>query len=206
MNTEEVYRSLRKTTAEIQNYSFETKLGRDTNSKDSGISQMDDQQSAAVGVMEPPIQQQHHYYALQQPQQHQQFNSNGYNGHTLLSNADKDDSCNGSKTQSATTTESNTPENTVRMDNEINANRNTFTPKHSNNVTFLPNGELVTECKYCQAFSDGLIGSINSLKFLRGCQRIGHRERCHFIERKHTAKCNHSNTGRFIDVHQIGQL
>lgn len=147
MNTEEVYRSLRKTTAEIQNYSFETKLGRDTNSKDSGISQMDDQQSAAVGVMEPPIQQQHHYYALQQPQQHQQFNSNGYNGHLLLSNADKDDSCNGSKTQSATTTESNTPENTVRMDNEINASRNTFTPKHSNNVTFLANGELVTECK-----------------------------------------------------------
>lgn len=149
MNTEEVYRSLRKTTAEIQNYSFETKLGRDTNSKDSGISQMDDQQSAAVGVMEPPIQQQHHYYALQQPHMHQQFNSNGYNGHLLLSNADKDDSCNGSKTQSATTTESNTPENTVRMDNEMNANRNTFTPKHSNNVTFLANGELVTECKCC---------------------------------------------------------
>lgn len=42
MNTEEVYRSLRRTTAEIQNYSFETKLDRDTNSKDSGISQMGD--------------------------------------------------------------------------------------------------------------------------------------------------------------------
>lgn len=148
MNTEEVYRSLHKTSAEIQNYSFETKLGRDTNSKDSGISQMDDQQSAAVGVMETPIQQQHHYYALQQQQQvPQKFTSNGYNGHMLLMNVDKDDSCNGSKTQSTTTTESNTPENTVRMDNDINATRNTFTPKHSNNVTFLANGELVTECK-----------------------------------------------------------
>lgn len=42
MNTEEVYKSLRKTTAEIQNYTFETKLDRDANSKDSGISQMGD--------------------------------------------------------------------------------------------------------------------------------------------------------------------
>lgn len=40
MNTEEVYKNLRKTTAEIQNYSFESKLDRDANSKDSGISQM----------------------------------------------------------------------------------------------------------------------------------------------------------------------
>lgn len=45
MNQEEIYRSLRKTTTEIQNYSFET-LGskldrdRDTTSQDSGISQM----------------------------------------------------------------------------------------------------------------------------------------------------------------------
>nr|CAH7724241.1 unnamed protein product [Callosobruchus chinensis] len=39
---EEVYRSLRRTTAEIQNYSFEigSKLDRDTASQDSGISQM----------------------------------------------------------------------------------------------------------------------------------------------------------------------
>lgn len=37
---EEVYKNLRKTTAEIQNYSFESKLDRDANSKDSGISQM----------------------------------------------------------------------------------------------------------------------------------------------------------------------
>jgi hypothetical protein len=40
MNHEEVYKNLRKTTAEIQNYSFESKLDRDANSKDSGISQM----------------------------------------------------------------------------------------------------------------------------------------------------------------------
>lgn len=45
LDQEEVYRSLRKTTAEIQNYSYET-LGskldrdRDTTSQDSGISQM----------------------------------------------------------------------------------------------------------------------------------------------------------------------
>lgn len=32
------------------------------------------------------------------------------------SSIDRDDSINGSKTQSATTTESNTPENTIRMD------------------------------------------------------------------------------------------
>lgn len=45
LNPEEIYKSLRKTTSEIQNYSFET-LGakldrdRDTTSQDSGISQM----------------------------------------------------------------------------------------------------------------------------------------------------------------------
>lgn len=39
---EEVYKNLKKTTAEIQNYSFESKLDRDANSKDSGISQMGD--------------------------------------------------------------------------------------------------------------------------------------------------------------------
>lgn len=42
MNTEDVYRSLRRTTHEIQNYSFESKLDQNTNSKDSGISQMGD--------------------------------------------------------------------------------------------------------------------------------------------------------------------
>lgn len=132
MNTEEVYRSLRKTTAEIQNYSFETKLGRDTNSKDSGISQMDEQSGITNDLL-----RQHQYCATGQTQL---FGLNGYNGN------DKEDSCNGSKTQSATTTESNTPENTVRIDGEIIA-RSSFTAKHSNNVTFLANGELVTECK-----------------------------------------------------------
>lgn len=140
MNTEEVYRSLRKTTAEIQNYSFETKLGRDTNSKDSGISQMDDQQPGHTLPNELIRQQQ--YCAVNQAQPC----VNGYNKNGL-SSADKEDSCNGSKTQSATTTESNTPENTVRMDGEITA-RSSFTAKHSNNVTFLPNGELVTECTF----------------------------------------------------------
>lgn len=133
MNTEEVYRSLRKTTAEIQNYSFETKLGRDTNSKDSGISQMDDQQPGVTTMNEFARQQP--YFGANQPI--------GINGH----NGDKEDSCNGSKTQSATTTESNTPESTVRIDGEIIA-RSSFTARHSNNVTFLTNGELVTECKF----------------------------------------------------------
>lgn len=141
MNHEEVYRSLRKTTAEIQNYSFETKLGRDTNSKDSGISQMDDQQLGVASNIEPIKQQ--HYYAINQGPP---YGTNGFNGHAF-SSMDKEDSCNGSKTQSsATTTESNTPENTVRIDNEMTS-RNSFTAKHSNNVTFLANGELVTECK-----------------------------------------------------------
>jgi CLIP-associating protein 1/2 len=52
---EEVYKNLRKTTAEIQNYSFESKLDRDTPSKDSGISQMGEN--------------------------HLQAHSNGHNGH-----------------------------------------------------------------------------------------------------------------------------
>lgn len=140
MNTEEVYRNLRKTTAEIQNYSFETKLGRDTNSKDSGISQMDDQQSGAVNSNEFMKQQ-----AIYNVNQYQQCGINGHNGN-YFSCGDKEDSYNGSKTQSAATTESNTPENTVRIDGEI-MTRTSFTAKHSNNVTFLPNGELVTECK-----------------------------------------------------------
>lgn len=142
MNTEEVYRNLRKTTAEIQNYSFETKLGRDTNSKDSGISQMDDHQ-ATIAVTE----QIHQYYSSQLTQQVQA--TNGYNGH--LMSLDKEDSCNGSKTQSTATTESNTPDNTVRIDsqqtiNEVNQ-RIASGLRHSNNVTFLPNGECVTECE-----------------------------------------------------------
>lgn len=144
MNSEEVYRNLRKTTAEIQNYSFETKLGRDTNSKDSGISQMDEQHLGAVMTNELNRQQ---YPNFNQPQH------SGINGHTgtYFSCGDKEDSCNGSKTQSSTTTESNTPENTVRIDGDL-LTRSSFTAKHSNNVSFLPNGELVTECK-CECAS-----------------------------------------------------
>ncbi len=52
-----MYKNLRKTTAEIQNYSFESKLDRDANSKDSGISQMGGD---------------HHLHAP----------ANGFNGHT----------------------------------------------------------------------------------------------------------------------------
>lgn len=141
MNTEEVYRNLRKTTAEIQNYSFETKLGRDTNSKDSGISQMDEQQPSALAGNDF-IRQQTYYTTGQAPA----CALNGHNGNSF-SSGDKDDSYNGSKTQSATTTESNTPESTVRLEGEMIA-RSSFTAKHSNNVTFLPNGELVTECKF----------------------------------------------------------
>lgn len=126
---------MRKTTAEIQNYSFETKLGRDTNSKDSGISQMDDQQVASNAINEPIVaqMQQSQYFAMK-------TQMNGFNG------VASGDSYNNSNTQSATTTESNTPENTVRLD-EINA-RNTFTARHSSNVTFQSNGELVTECEW----------------------------------------------------------
>lgn len=43
VDSDEIYKSLRRTTAEIQNYSFESKLverDRDTTSQDSGISQM----------------------------------------------------------------------------------------------------------------------------------------------------------------------
>lgn len=103
---------------------------------------MDDQQPGAVTSNEFIRQQQQHY--SMNPPQHSVMN--GHNGN-YFSSADKEDSCNGSKTQSATTTESNTPESTVRIDGEM-ISRSSFIAKHSNNVTFLPNGELVTECKY----------------------------------------------------------
>ncbi|CRL07696.1 CLUMA_CG020652, isoform B [Clunio marinus] len=90
INHEEVYKNLRKTTAEIQNYTFESKLDRNANSKDSGISQMGEN------------------HLLHAP-------ANGFNGH--IGSIDKDDSINGSKTQSSATTESNTPENTVKLEN-----------------------------------------------------------------------------------------
>lgn len=123
MNTEEVYRSLRKTTAEIQNYSFETKLDRDTNSKDSGISQMGDHQI-----------------------DHFTITANGLNGHLGF---DKEDSCNGSKTQSATTTESNTPENTVRLDSIDVHSKVLSSHSHHRIFTKSESGDLVTEGKFC---------------------------------------------------------
>lgn len=83
--------------------------------------------------------------------------TNGYNGHfgyvssykiTLSSiltkiflSLDAGDSCNGSKTQSATTTESNTPENTVRMDGIDGTNRLQQPKKY--NFTIGDNGELI---------------------------------------------------------------
>lgn len=53
---------------------------------------------------------------------------------------DKDDSINGSKTQSATTTESNTPENTIRMENMGHL-------KSSSVVYHIENNEVVLEGK-----------------------------------------------------------
>ncbi|XP_055690824.1 CLIP-associating protein isoform X2 [Lutzomyia longipalpis] len=140
MNSEEVYKSLRKTTAEIQNYSFESKLDRDANSKDSGISQMGGGD---------------HVQAIQMSEQYLQtrtaspgtFNftptsnapTNGLNGHFNV--GEKEDSCNGSKTQSATTTESNTPENTVRIDT-TDCRGKSITRA---DIAFDENGEVVIE-------------------------------------------------------------
>lgn len=140
MNTEEVYRNLRKTTAEIQNYSFETKLDRDTNSKDSGISQMGDHQlehftlssltSTTTAIASVP--------------------TNGLNGHGLA--FDRDDFCNGgSKTQSSTTTttESNTPENTVRLDSIDGSNHKSHSSqRYYPTFTMADNGEIIFESKY----------------------------------------------------------
>ncbi|XP_021695277.1 CLIP-associating protein isoform X2 [Aedes aegypti] len=122
MNSEEVYKNLRKTTAEIQNYSFEAKLDRDANSKDSGISQMGEVQ----------IQNNENYI----------LGSNGLNGHVGI---DKDDSCNGSKTQSATTTESNTPENTVRLDSIDLNQKPTIHSQRQHQYTLTDTGELIVE-------------------------------------------------------------
>ncbi|XP_058466866.1 CLIP-associating protein isoform X3 [Malaya genurostris] len=122
MNTEEIYKNLRKTTAEIQNYSFETKLDRDANSKDSGISQMGEIQMQNVEMYTMP--------------------SNGLNGHVGM---EKDDSCNGSKTQSATTTESNTPENTVRIEGLDAGLKASSTQQRSHSYTVTNTGELIVE-------------------------------------------------------------
>lgn len=134
MNTEEVQRSLRKTTAEIQTY-YETKLDRDSNSKDSGISQM------GGGAGDHPID---HFAALSGSMSNTIVptpTSNGVNGHHLIASGISsfersehypndgrgDEFGLGSRqfkseelSPSTTTTESNTPENTVRLDGAIN--------------------------------------------------------------------------------------
>lgn len=57
---------------------------------------------------------------------------------------DRDDSVNGSKTQSATTTESNTPENTIRMDAMgVKSSAVSFT---------IENNEVVLESKFFKFF------------------------------------------------------
>ncbi|XP_055919459.1 CLIP-associating protein isoform X2 [Eupeodes corollae] len=129
LNSEEVYKSLRKTTAEIQNYSFESKLDRDTNSKDSGISQMGDHGMGGNAM---------------HSEQFNVISSNGLNGHLLL--LDKEDSCNGSKTQSATTTESNTPESTVRLDAmDMQNHKVSSVQRHHQNFQIGENGEIILE-------------------------------------------------------------
>uniref|UniRef100_A0A182K2B0 TOG domain-containing protein n=1 Tax=Anopheles christyi TaxID=43041 RepID=A0A182K2B0_9DIPT len=143
MNTEEVYKNLRKTTAEIQNYSFESKLDRDANSKDSGISQMGEtHMMQSMTVLDGVVG--HGVYGLP---------ANGMNGHIGggIGGLEKDDSCNGSKTQSATTTESNTPENTVRLDGMDLAHKTIAQQQHMlqqqrhQSYSFADNGELVLD-------------------------------------------------------------
>jgi hypothetical protein len=78
---------------------------------------------------------------------------------------DKEDfSCNGSKTQSATTTESNTPENTVKMDVTDIINR--FSTQSNHNFTFTETGELITESKLNIFLQIILSVGTNSFSFL----------------------------------------
>lgn len=60
---------------------------------------------------------------------------------------DKDDSCNGSKTQSATTTESNTPENTVRLDGIDMNQKAAIHSQRQHQYTLTDTGELVVDGK-----------------------------------------------------------
>lgn len=61
---------------------------------------------------------------------------------------EKDDSCNGSKTQSATTTESNTPENTVRLDGIDMIHKNSAQQQRHHSYTISETGELIVESNY----------------------------------------------------------
>lgn len=121
MNTAEVYRNIQKTTAEIQNY-YETKLDRDANSKDSGISQMGGNGGGGGGG----DQQYDHFMMssstttlMAMTPSKDRANGHHHNNHGL--NFDRDDFCNGDSlkttaSSTATTTKSNTPENAVRLD------------------------------------------------------------------------------------------
>lgn len=168
MNTEEVQRSLRKTTAEIQTY-YETKLDRDTNSKDSGISQMGgggggsgdhhiDNFAAMTASMTSTL--------VPKP-------SNGVNGHHLTASGiayeRSDNYTNDGRgdefglgrqfksdelSPSTTTTESNTPENTVRADGGLNGA--SHYKMHSNGANapdfkVNPDGSLVFESEFILA-------------------------------------------------------
>lgn len=165
MNTEEVQRSLRKTTAEIQTY-YETKLDRDSNSKDSGISLM------GGGTGDHPID---HFAALTGSMTNTivpPTSSNGLNGHHLtasgMSSYERSDNYpqndgrgdefvmvgrqykSEELSPSTTTTESNTPENTVRLDGALNGAPHY--KMHSNGTNppdfkFNPDGSLVFESK-----------------------------------------------------------
>ncbi|XP_055379522.1 CLIP-associating protein isoform X11 [Condylostylus longicornis] len=139
LNSEEVYKRLRKTTAEIQNYSFEAKLDRDTNSKDSGISQMGDHIVTTTANINLGINANSN---LLHGESHL-LSANGINGHI---GSEREESCNGSKTQSATTTESNTPENTVRLEHAMEMqNSRLAASQRYQNIQFLENGEVILE-------------------------------------------------------------
>lgn len=76
--------------------------------------------------------------------------TNGHNGHFGgLPAFGGSDSCNGSKTQSTTTTESNTPENTVRLDaidGDVNhKSKRSASQKSVDRFTIADNCEVITE-------------------------------------------------------------
>lgn len=147
MNSEEVYKSLRKTTAEIQNYSFESKLDRDATSKDSGISQMGGIGGGGGGAGGGDINNGFSQYLEARVVQEM---ANGLNEMHLGSGS----SCNGS---SKATTESNTPENTVRglevgggvvtggaaMTTNLGGHNSNVV--HSNAISYSADGQVIIE-------------------------------------------------------------
>lgn len=137
MNSEEVYKSLRKTTAEIQNYSFESKLDRDATSKDSGISQMGGQ-GAGGGGAGGDINNGFSQYLEARVVQEM---ANGL-GEMHLGSAS---SCNGGSSKA--TTESNTPENTVRgleVTPSAGGGHNSSVV-HSNAISYGADGQVIIE-------------------------------------------------------------